>query len=301
MSQSSTLIILAAGMGSRFGGPKQIAGVGPSGETLLEYGLFDAASAGFTKFVFVIREAIQEDFEQSVLARFNHKLNCSYILQSIDDLPNGVDSEIANSREKPWGTAHAFWTARTEVEGPCAVINADDFYGSRSFRIMKEALDSGAGSCLVPFRLDQTLSPRGGVSRGVCHMNGDGDLVAIQECRDLVLEETGTVLGKDNTSLEPVSLSRETPVSMNLMGFSAEIWPFLDANISSFFREHLGDGSGEYGLPDLLTAWMRDGKTAVRPSPETWLGITHSSDLEAVQSEIKNRIQNGDYPETLWA
>ena len=138
-----TLIILAAGMGSRFGGPKQIESVGPSGETLLEYGLYDAHRAGFNHFVFVIREAIRKDFEQAVLSRFSNDLKCSCVFQSVKELPGNTDKSVANGREKPWGTAHAFWTARKAVKGACAVINADDFYGRSSFKVLHVALSAG--------------------------------------------------------------------------------------------------------------------------------------------------------------
>ncbi|MEM9026628.1 MAG: NTP transferase domain-containing protein [Verrucomicrobiota bacterium] len=302
MSAPSTLIILAAGMGSRFGGPKQMMGVGPSGETLLEYGLYDAQAAGFTKFVFVIREEIREDFEANIIGRFEDRLNASCVLQSTADLPEGVDSELGSTREKPWGTAHAVWSARDCVEGACGVMNADDFYGKESFRILWEALNLGAPGCLVPFALEQTLSSRGGVSRGVCHMDIREKLLRIQECRDLELSENGQVEGRDNTTLETVSLDRQTPVSMNLMGFGPEIWTFLDRDIRCFFGElPKGDSKREYGLPDLLSAWMSECEIQVRASPETWFGMTHPSDLEAVRLEIEARVVAGDYPSNLWS
>ena len=301
VSASSTLIILAAGMGSRFGGPKQMPGVGPSGETLLEYGLYDAQSAGFSKFVFVIREEIREDFEANVLGRFEDRLNVSYVLQSTADLPEGVDPELASTREKPWGTAHAVWSARDAVEGVCGVMQADDCYGKESVSILWESLNLGTRGCLVPFALEQTLSSRGGVSRGVCHIDVAGKLLRIQECCDLELSENGRVEGRDNTTLETVSLDRQTPVSMNLMGFGPEIWTFLDRDIQRFFAElSEGNSQREYGLPDLLSSWMSLCEIPVKASSEIWFGMTHPSDLEAVRSEIEARVVAGEYPSNLW-
>ena len=297
----ATLIVLAAGMGSRFGGPKQIAAVGTNGETLLEYGLFDAARAGFDRFVFVIREAIRADFEQAVLKRFEDKLDCQCVLQSIEDLPNGVDAECSAGRTKPWGTGHALWTARTAVGGVSAVMNADDFYGPGSFKVLYESLEKGASACLVPFRLDQTLSAQGGVSRGVCTLDDAGKLSGICECRDLQEDRDGRVSGKDNTTLAPASLNPKTPVSMNLMGFGSEIWPFLDEHIAAFFKTLSREGNPEYGLPDLLSAWMEHDVVDVNPTGEEWLGMTHASDLEAVRRAIQERVDAGVYPVCLWA
>ena len=297
----ATLIVLAAGMGSRFGGPKQIAAVGPSGETLVEYGLFDAVRAGFDHFVFVIREAIRADFETAVLSRFSDKIACSCVLQSIEDLPAGIAVDCAVGRTKPWGTGHAFWTARTAVSEISAVMNADDFYGPASFKILYDSVQQGASACLVPFRLDQTLSDQGGVSRGVCTLNSDGNLEGIRECRDLQMAGGQRVLGKDNASLEPVDLDVDTLVSMNLMGFGPDIWAFLDQHITGFFKDLNPEKVSEYGLPDLLSAWMVQDAVDVKGTDEKWLGMTHASDLETVQAAIRARVDAGDYPERLWA
>lgn len=300
MNAESTLVILAAGMGSRFGGPKQLAHVGPSGETLLEYGLYDAHKAGFTHFVFVIRESIRSDFEEGVLARFRDRIPCTYVLQSLEDVPSSVDSKSVAGRVKPWGTGHALWSARRAIKGPCAVMNADDFYGTESFCILHQALATGIQACLVPFRLDQTLSERGGVSRGICRVTDSGNLADIRECKDLKMADLSRVEGVDNRDLVPVAFLSDTPVSMNLMGFAPDVWPFLEAHIEQFFHEIEPGSSREYGLPDLLSGWMEKADVVVKPTPERWLGITHAADLEPVRSAIRERIHAGLYPAKLW-
>ena len=296
-----TLVILAAGMGSRFGGPKQLAAVGPSGETLIEYGLYDARRAGFERFVFVIRREIEQDFRNAVLVRFEHGLDCSIVFQETDDFPELPSAEVLEKRAKPWGTGHALWSARDVVRGACEVMNADDFYGAESFAILASMLrDSPTAATLVSFRLDQTLSSLGGVSRGICDVSDHGLLNGVIECKELALEEN-RVRGLVNDTAATVDLSPSTPVSMNLMGFPEEIWIEMEQALQQFAGDQLPGSTQEFGLPDVLNKWMSNHVVRVLASPERWIGVTHAEDLAVARSEIHRSLEQGKYPTALWA
>lgn len=298
-AQKPTLVILAAGVGSRYGGLKQLDGVGPDGETIMEYSVFDAIRSGFGKVVFVIKEAHRSLFEQRLISRFGCDLEFSFAFQSLDDLPQGF-SPVVN-RTKPWGTGHAVRSARNHVCGPFAVINADDFYGPGAFRIMAAALqgvDSHAGEFfLVGYRLLNTLSRHGSVSRGLCSSR-DGYLTAIKELTK-VSGSGGSITyreaGKDH------ELDADTIISMNFWGFTPRIFDFIETGFADFLEQNEADAGAEYFLTEAVDDAIKSGQARVQllTTDETWLGITYSEDKETVVKGIRSRIRDGFYPQAL--
>lgn len=298
-----TLVVLAAGMGNRFGGLKQLAGVGVGGETLLEYGVFDAIRAGVGKVVFVIREDFAKDFGEQVVARFQDKVEAVCVYQSLDGLPDGYSVPLG--REKPWGTGHALLAAKDEVRGACVVINGDDFYGATAYRDLVSYLkpgerdDRGLRYGMVGYELKRTLSNHGSVSRGICEVDGEGYLVSLSEHTQLSWNEAYTEVVSANTG---TSLAGDVPVSLNLFGLQPGFFPYLETEFLHFLDDHPSDPKAEFFLPEVVSRHVKSGGGTLRviPTQESWFGMTYAEDRDAVTKAIRERVRDGLYPESLW-
>lgn len=299
---SLTLVVLAAGLGSRYGGLKQIDPVGPSGETVLDYAVFDALRAGFDRVVFVIRRDFETLFREKIGARYTGRMAVDYVFQSLDALPVGFTPPAG--REKPWGTGHAVWCAREAVTGKFAVINADDFYGADSFRQLAEFLrrevpaPAGRASAgpaefaLVGFRLANTLSEHGAVSRGVCGIDAGGELASIVEQTNILPTDVGT--GRKYSGAEIVS--------MNCWGFSPALFSRLDAQFREFLAARASEAKAEFYLPAAVSAMIAAKEAVVRvlPTSAAWFGITYREDRPRVQAAIEGLVRAGVYPPRLF-
>jgi NDP-sugar pyrophosphorylase family protein len=286
-----TLLVLAAGRGSRYGGLKQIDPVGPSGETVLDYAVYDAVRAGFGRVVFLIRRDFEEAFRSAVTSKYAGRVDVGFAYQSVADLPAGCPS--AAGREKPWGTGHAVWCARGALEGPFAVINADDFYGAGSFRLLAGFLGRAGGArfAMVGFRLDRTLSENGSVSRGICVERG-GALVSIAEEPAIAPSDVG-----------PGSrFSGAETVSMNCWGFTPALFPLLESGLRSFLSEKGTDPKAEWYLPAAVSDLISGGAASVEvlPGGDSWFGITYREDRARVSEAIGALVRAGTYPERLF-
>ena len=290
---SLTLVVLAAGMGSRYGGLKQIDPVGPGGETVLDYAVFDALRAGFTRVVFVIRRDFEAIFREKIGARYAGRADVDYVFQSLEALPPGFTPPAG--REKPWGTGHAVWCARAALGENFAVINADDFYGADSFAQLARFLAPARGGdfAMVGFRLANTLSEHGVVSRGVTAAGPDPALHSIVEHTGIAPEEVGP--GR--------KFSGEEIVSMNCWGFTPALFAGLDPQFREFLAARGGEPKSEFYLPAAVSAMIGRGGAQVRvlPTASTWFGVTYREDKPRVQAAIAGLVQAGLYPEKLWA
>lgn len=292
---SLTLVVLAAGMGSRYGGLKQIDPVGPGGETVLDYAVFDALRAGFTRVVFVIRRDFEALFREKVGGRYAGRATVEYVFQSLDALPPVCTPPA--SREKPWGTGHAVWCAREAITGNFAVINADDFYGADSFTQLSTFLQARAVDqsefAMVGFRLANTLSEHGTVARGVTAADTNGELQSIVEETGIAATDVGA--GRKFTGQEIVS--------MNCWGFTPALFPGLDAEFRTFLAERGSELKAEFYLPAAVSAMIGNGEAKVRvlPTESAWFGITYREDKHKVEAEIAELVRRGAYPKKLWA
>jgi NDP-sugar pyrophosphorylase family protein len=291
-----TLLVLAAGMGSRYGGLKQIDPVGPSGETILDYAVFDAARAGFGRVVFVIRRDFEAVFRAQVGARYAGRIGVDYVFQALDALPGGAVPPAG--REKPWGTGHAVWCARDAIAGPFAVVGADDFFGAEAFRQLAGFLSRPAGPAggphrfaMVGYRLDRTLSEHGTVSRGICRVGPGGRLESIEE-------RTGI----DGTALAAAGLRGDETVSMNCFGFTPAIFPALDAQMRAFLAARGGEPKSEFYLPAAVSAMIAQGAATVEvlPTGDSWFGVTNRADKPRVEAALAALVAAGVYPRKLF-
>ncbi|MBN2806261.1 MAG: NTP transferase domain-containing protein [Prolixibacteraceae bacterium] len=295
-----TLVILAAGMGSRYGGLKQLDEIGPNGEAIIDYSLYDAIRAGFGKVVFIIRK----DFEAAFKARFDQKLKgkieVEYVFQDLNDLPEGY--KVPEGREKPWGTGHAIRAAREAVQTPFAAINADDFYGAEAYAACADFLNTLATSdwyCMVGYRLDKTLSEHGSVSRGLCRTNTEGNLVDIDELTKISNTPSGIVYERDE---QQFPLKADDLVSMNFWGFHPSLFQHLEAGFVEFLKEKGQELKSEFFIPMHVGNLVKAGKTKVKvlSSAASWFGVTYQEDKPLVIERVKALISKGDYPEILW-
>jgi hypothetical protein len=294
---------MAAGIGSRYGGLKQIDPVGPAGETLLDYSVFDARRAGFSRVVFVIRRGIEKAFRETVGRRYESQVDVSYAFQEMDALPPGF--VLPPGRKKPWGTAHAVLSAAEVIKEPFAAANADDFYGRHSYEALARFLDEAAGLedlyAVVGFRLGLTLSEHGDVARAVCEVGPDGDLRRVYEVVGLAKADGGA------RAHDPEGGERhfpaDTPVSLNLWGFTPPIFPKLRAVFGEFLHARGDDPKAEFYLPDAVGSLIAKGQARVRvlPTPDPWFGMTHRADVPSVKSRLLALHAEGTYPERLFA
>jgi UTP-glucose-1-phosphate uridylyltransferase len=304
MKQKPTLVVLAAGMGSRYGGLKQMAGLGPDGEVLLEYSVFDAIRAGFGKIVFIIRTDIRESFEKMVISRLPKNLEYDLVFQEMDALPAGF--VVPEGRTKPWGTSHALWCARHAVNENFAVLNADDFYGESGFRklelFFEKVAENPSGKftgALVGYRLGKTLSESGSVARGICKDNADGYLMEIEEKTDI--QKVHGRLMCDLESSNPLTLTGEELVSMNFWGFSPEIFKYLDAEIGPWMQQNGQDLKSEFLLPKTIGKLVSENQVRIEVlhSEDEWIGVTYANDKVPTQQKLAELSQNGRYPSPL--
>lgn len=297
---SLTLVVLAAGMGSRYGGLKQVDPMGPAGETVLDYSVYDAVRAGFDRVLFVIRRDFEAEFRASVGARFEGKVRVDYVFQALDALPAG--HALPAGRVKPWGTGHAVWCAREALHGPFAVVNADDFYGAGSFASLAAFLRKNAsasasaladGFAMVGFRLANTLSEHGAVSRGVCQVGADGLLAGIEEHTGILASEVGADAA--------CKYKPDTIVSMNCWGFPADFLPLLDARWRVFLAGNGTSEKTEFYLPFAVNDLLRAGAAHVHvlPTDDQWFGVTYREDKPRVQAAIAALVAAGVYPSPL--
>ena len=298
-----TLLVLAAGMGSRYGGLKQIDPMGPSGETILDYSVFDALRAGFGKVVFIIRPDFEKDFRERIAAKFAGRIYVGFAFQTIDLLPAGFS--VPAGREKPWGTTHAILCARQAVDTPFAVINADDFYGQDSYAVLARHLQglalNSTDYSMVGFTLKHTLSEHGTVARGVCQTDASGLLTDIQELTKIAKLPQGAEHRGEDGSV--VSLTGEEPVSMNMWGFTPAIFPQLAADFDAFLRAKGAEMKSEAYIPMSVGNLIRAGQATcqVLRTDSAWFGVTYREDKPVVQASILRQVQSGSYPASLWS
>ena len=292
-----TLIIMAAGLGSRYGGIKQLAPVGPNGETAVAYSIHDALKAGFGRIVFVIRKAMEAPFHERVGKAVEKIADTAYVFQKLDRLPPGF--RVPAGREKPWGTGHAILCCKEAVRTPFAVINADDFYGPTSYAALADHLKAAPSYCMVGFVLKNTLSPHGTVSRGICEVTRDGFLVSVTE-RTQIRRSGDAVQYADETG-QWVEIPGETTVSMNLWGFTPEIFDELERRFAAFLEKRGADLKAEYPIPTVVGELVRGGQAKIRvfKTRETWFGLTYPEDLPAAQQAVRDLIRRGVYPSRL--
>lgn len=298
-----TLFVLAAGMGSRYGGLKQIDALGPNGETIMDYSVYDAVKAGFNKIVFVIREDFAEDFKRVVLKKYEGKVNCQICFQSIDKVPQGCSYNP--ERQKPWGTNHAVLMGKELIHEPFAVINADDYYGSESFAVLADFLRTKEASkgeyCMVGYRVSNTLSENGSVSRGVCETDANGFLAGVVERTSIARQEDGKIYFKDENG-QDVLLEENAPVSMNMWGFTPEYFAYVEEAFRLFLQERGQELKSEFYIPTLVDELIRRGEATCRvlDTPSRWFGVTYSEDRPKVVAKFASLAKEGVYPSPLF-
>ena len=297
-----TLLVLAAGMGSRYGSLKQMDGVGPNGEAIIDYSVYDAIRAGFGKVVFVIRHSFEADFKEVFNAeRFGHKIEVEYVFQELDYLPEGFS--LPEGRVKPWGTNHAVMMAAKAINEPFAVINADDFYGRTAYATIGDYLKQLEGSegryCMVGYQVSKTLSENGTVSRGVCTVDDEGNLRGMVE-RTQIERVNGTIVFHDGGADEP--LAEDTPVSMNLFGFTPDYFRHSEAYFKEFLPANIDNLKAEFFIPLMVNKVINEGTATMRVLKTTsdWFGVTYKEDKPMLMAKIEELIAAGEYPRNLW-
>ena len=298
-----TLVVLAAGMGSRYGSLKQMDGVGPNGEAIIDYSVYDAVRAGFGKVVFVIRHSFADDFKAMFNEeRFGGRIKVEYVFQELDYIPEGFS--VPDGRVKPWGTNHAVMMAEGAVHEPFAVINADDFYGEDAYRVMGDYLRGLAGSenhyCMVGYEVCKTLSDNGTVSRGVCTLDDEGFLCSMVERTQIERIADGTIVFHDGGADEP--LAEDTPVSMNLFGFTPDYFAHSKRYFEGFLRENEANIKAEFYIPLMVNYLTGNGisKLKVLSTAAQWFGVTYKEDKPSLVAKIENLLGQGVYPRNLW-
>ena len=301
------LVVMAAGMGSRYGGMKQIDPVGPNGQVIMDYSLYDARRAGFETVVFVIKHEIEDAFKAAIGDRVSKVMQVHYAFQQLDELPTGYT--IPEGRAKPWGTCHAVLAAKPFIDGPFAVVNADDYYGPEAFRVMYEYLSTHSDGelydyCMVSYLLQNTVSENGSVARGVCQPNPDGTLHSVTE-RTRIETYAGGIHYTEDGGESWTDLPGETPVSMNLWGFGKSFLEEADRRIAGWLDENQAKNplKCEYFLPLVVTELLEEGKARVQllHSADKWYGVTYREDKPVVVDAIARMTREGLYPEDLWA
>ena len=293
-----TLVIMAAGIGSRYGGVKQLDGIGPSGETIMDYSIYDAIDAGYTKVVFIIRKELQEAFDNHYKERFKGKIKFEYVYQ---DEFKKYEDKYAIERTKPWGTGHAMLSVYDKVNTPFAIINADDFYGRSAFFTIAEALKGNQDMdqlFLLGYKLYNTLSDHGTVSRGLCHVNDDKYLVDVRELTKIGKKDGG-IFYEEGDQLIP--LKPEDLVSMNFWGFMPNIFDDLDLAFKNFLDENYSNPKAEFYIPTFVDVMLKAGKSKVKvlSTDEQWLGVTYREDKPIVTGGISNLVEKGIYPKRI--
>ena len=296
-----TLLILAAGMGSRFGGLKQVEPVGPNGEAIIDYTIFDAIRAGFGKVVFVIRESFADAFKEKFEAKLSGKIDVEYVFQELDNLPEGFS--LPEGREKPWGTAHAILVAKNVINEPFCAINADDFYGEGAYQIMADFLNNSVQEqtfSMIGYQLKNTLSEHGSVSRGMCTVNENDNLVKIVETHNIFKKEGAAVTTAEDGSETP--LTGNERVSMNFWGFHPSIFKTLESKFVQFLKTEIDKPKSEMYIPSVVFEMIEDNEAEVKvlKANSPWFGVTYKEDKPIVVNKINALIEEGVYPAKLW-
>jgi len=306
MKKEPTLVIMAAGMGSRFGGLKQIEPVSDKGEIILDFSLYDAVMAGFKKVIFVIKKENEADFHALIDEKAGRHIQVEYVFQEIDDLPEGY--QVPEGRVKPWGTGHAVLAARKAVDGPFAVINADDYYGPGAFQTIYEFLENAEDGekyqyCMVGYQIENTLTENGHVSRGVCQTDEKGMLTDITERTKIQWQDDRIVFTEDE-GVSWTELGRGTVVSMNFWGFTPSMMAEMEAGFPAFLDKAIEENpmKGEYFLPGVVDRLIKEGKAEAKVllSHDRWYGVTYKEDKQGVVDALQAMKDKGEYPDVLW-
>ena len=285
---------MAAGMGSRYGGLKQLDAIGPSGETIIDYSVYDAIKAGFTKVVFIIRKDFEQEFKSKITDKYEGQIQVEFAFQDLNDLPD--EFTCPEGREKPWGAGHAILSARNVINEPFVAINGDDFYGRESFKVVADYYRKGANSfSMVAFKLDKTLSSFGGVTRGLCTVN-DEKLNTVIETADLEKTDYGVSSNRD------IELDGTEPVSMNVWGFTPILFKYLEEKFVEFLSENGTEMKSEYLIPSVVNELIQSEQETVHVlrSGATWFGVTYIEDKPYVEGEIEKLVNKGEYPGKLF-
>jgi NDP-sugar pyrophosphorylase family protein len=294
-----TLVILAAGMASRYGSMKQVQGFGPGGETIMDYSIYDAIHSGYGKIVFIIRQSFQNDFKNIFDERLREQITVEYVHQELDLFMNGTRPPA--DRTKPWGTAHAVLCAKNAVHEPFAVINADDFYGRNAFEKAAEFLRTRCDAsryALIGYELSKTLSDNGTVNRGVCKVNEKGDLSSIVERINIARSGNEAICDDDK---EPKTLPLDTPVSMNFWCFDPSVFAFTEKMFREFLSENISNPKAEFFIPIVADQFIKEGGVInVIPTPAPWFGVTYKEDAPEVEESLNELVRRKEYPERLW-
>ena len=306
-----TLLVLAAGMGSRYGGLKQMDGLGPNQETIIDYSIYDAVQAGFGKVVYIVREYFREQFEQSVKEKYSgvkcldgEPLQFQFVIQELDKIP--ARFTLNPERQKPWGTAHAVLMAKDVIKEPFAVINGDDFYGKESFKILGDWLRAHEGSegvySIVGFELDNTMSESGGVSRGICSYDAGQHLTDIAEHLNIAKDADGVVRGDNSVTGEHVVLDGKALCSMNMWGFTPDYFTKSEKIFEAFLDENINELKKEFYIPFAIDCMIKsgEGKCDVLSTPSHWFGVTYKEDRPAVVEKFRQLAEDGIYPSPLY-
>lgn len=305
MNNKTTLVIMAAGMGSRYGGLKQIDPVGPNGEIIMEYSIYDAIKAGFSKVVFIIKKEIEETFREVIGRKIEGVIDVEYVYQNIDNLPAGFS--VPDGRVKPWGTGHAVLSARNAVNTPFAVINADDFYGAETYKLLNNFLSTNSVSadkykyCMVGFILENTLTENGHVARGVCNVNAAGNLVDIKERTKIMKFGDETRYTEDEQKW--ITIPKGNIVSMNTWGFNTSLFNELEEQFPIFLENSKSNIlKAEFFLPTVVDNLIKTGKADVKvlSTSDKWYGVTYQEDKPVVKKSIGDMVAEGKYPGKLW-
>ena len=295
-----TLFVLAAGMGSRYGSLKQLDGLGPNGETIMDYSIFDAIRGGFGKVVFVIRHSFAEEFIEKVVNKYAQVIPTEVVYQELDYLPDGFT--VPEGREKPWGTNHAVMMGKDVIKEPFAVINADDFYGRESFAIIADWLSKQEGEnkyCMVGYRVGNTMSESGTVSRGICETNEASELTSVVERTKIGYYNNGIAFneGEEWTMLDP-----NVPVSMNMWGFTPDYFKYSDEIFVEFLKENMSNLKSEFFIPLIVNNLIQTKRASVTvlDTPSKWFGVTYAQDRPDVVAKIQSLVDAGEYPSPLF-
>jgi len=296
-----TLVIMAAGMASRYGSMKQIQQFGPGGETIMDYSIYDAIKAGFKKVVFIIRKDFAEDFKAIFEPKLKGRIEAKYVFQEMDKYLDGYS--VPADRKKPWGTSHAILCAKEAVNEPFAVINADDFYGADAFKKAADFLKSECSPtvyAIIGYQLANTLSEHGTVSRGVCEVDEKGNLVGIKE--RLKISRQNGVMVDEESETKKVELAEEVKASMNFWCFHPSVFNFIEKGFQVFLKENIDNPKAEYLIPFTADQWIKAGKGVIKviPTSSKWFGVTYKEDAPVVQRSLNELVQRNQYPNNLW-
>ncbi|MFL9484244.1 NDP-sugar synthase [Chitinophagaceae bacterium LWZ2-11] len=296
-----TLVVLAAGMASRYGSMKQVEAFGPSGETIMEYSIYDAIKAGFGKVVFIIREEFADNFKAIVEPKLKGKIQTDYVYQKLESFTEG--RTVPADRVKPWGTAHALLCCKDAVKEPFAIINADDFYGSDSFKKAYNFLATQVKPdlyCIIGYELKKTLSDNGSVSRGVCDVDANGNLTDINERTKIYRNDKGVITYEDEAGLHEVS--ENASVSMNFWAFDTNVFDIAQELFKEFLDKEINNPKGEFFIPILGDEFVKKGKGNIKviPTDAEWFGVTYKEDAPVVKASVDSLVESGQYPSNLW-